>query len=124
MVLVSAADRNRTDRELHTIGRIVTQAPTLDGFDTSGVSGIANCCLADLEQEDGLDTVLGLIAEALPRRLRETAYAFAVEVAVADGTAATEEPGARELIRHRLEVDRLAAAAIERSAEVRSPRLG
>jgi len=43
MVLVSAAGRNMTNSELHTIGRIVTQAPALDGFDTSGVSGIANC---------------------------------------------------------------------------------
>lgn len=124
MVLVSAADRNMTDRELTTIGRIVTQAPAFEGFDTSGLSAIANRCVAVLDEEDGLDKALALIADALPKRLRETAYAFAVEVAAADGAAAQEELRVLELIRHRLEVDRLAAAAIERGARARHARLG
>ncbi|WP_114375573.1 tellurite resistance TerB family protein [Elioraea thermophila] len=123
MVLVSAADRNMTDRELTTIGRIVTQAPAFEGFDTSGLSAIANRCVAVLDEEDGLDKALALIADALPKRLRETAYAFAVEVAAADGAAAQEELRVLELIRHRLEVDRLAAAAIERGARARHARL-
>lgn len=123
MVLVSAADRNMTDRELATIGRIVTQAPAFQGFDTAGLGAIANRCVAVLDEEDGLDKALALIADSLPKRLRETAYAFAVEVAAADGSAAQEELRVLELIRHRLEVDRLAAAAIERGARARHARL-
>jgi hypothetical protein len=37
------------------------------------------------EDEDGLDALFGLVREALPERLYETAYAIACDVAAADG---------------------------------------
>lgn len=64
----------------------------------------------------------GVIANALPKRLRETADAEAVEVAAADRSAAQEGLRVLELIRHRLEVDRLEAAAIENGTRARQAR--
>jgi tellurite resistance protein len=51
--------------------------------------------------------------------LRETAYALAVEIAAADRRIEPEEMRLLEMIRHQLGVDRLVAAAIERSARAR-----
>ena len=66
-----------------------------------------------------LEAVLGLIAEALPGRLRETAYALAVEVAVADLHIWREEIRFLARLRDALELDKLVTAAIERSALAR-----
>jgi tellurite resistance protein len=123
MVLVSAADRNMTDRELQAMGRIVTQAPAFDGFDAAMVPKVTDRCIAVLDQDDGLENAFDLIHAALPASLCETAYAFAVEIVAADGAATQEELRVLELIRHRLEVDRLAAAAIERGARARHARV-
>jgi hypothetical protein len=51
--------------------------------------------------------------------LRETAYALACDVAAADGKPGETELQMLELIRHRLHIDRLVAAAIERAAQAR-----
>jgi hypothetical protein len=55
--------------------------------------------------------------------LRETAYALACDVVAADGRATQEELRLLELLRHRLEVGRLPAAAIERGARARHRRI-
>ena len=67
----------------------------------------------------GLDACLNLIREWLPEELTTTAYVLACDVVAADGKAQQEELRLLELIRHRLDVDRLTAAAIERSARAR-----
>ena len=72
-----------------------------------------------LSEKDGLDSCLDLIREWLPDTLTTTAYLLACDVAAADGAAQQEELRLLELIRHRLDVDRLTAAAIERSARAR-----
>ena len=59
------------------------------------------------------------IGAALSAPLRETAYALACDVAAADGRPAEAELRMLEMIRHRLHIDRLAAAAIERAAQAR-----
>jgi hypothetical protein len=51
--------------------------------------------------------------------LRETAYAIACDLVAADGEASQEELRIIELIRDRLNIDRLIAAAIERSSRAR-----
>ena len=123
MMLVSAADNNITEPELRTIGLIVRTLPVFQGFEPSRLPDVAADCAALLDQDDGLDTALALIREALPAPLRETAYALAVEVAAADLTAAPEELRVLELIRHRLDLDRLIVAGIERGARARYTRL-
>jgi tellurite resistance protein len=60
-----------------------------------------------------------MIAEALTQSLRETAYALACDVAAADGSLASAELEVLELLRRRLNVDRLVAAAIQRATYAR-----
>ena len=120
MVLVSAADGGMTDVELRTIGEIVTKFPVFRDFDREKLVDIAEECGEVMAEETGgLQAVLGLAKEALPERLHETAYAIAVEVATADDKLGQEELRVLELIRHTLQIDRLYAGAIERSARAR-----
>lgn len=119
MVLVSAADREMTDDELRTIGEIVNYLPAFRDYDSDRLSQDAASCADLLGAEDGLDTALALITEALPETLRETAYAVACDVAAADGLAKQEELRMLEMLRHALPVGRLPAAAIERGARAR-----
>ena len=119
MVLVSAAEGRMSDRELEVMGRVVRHLPVFRQFDPERIIEVGSACADLLEQEDGLEVALDRIATALPAGLRETAYALAVEVAAADGRPAEAELQMLELIRHRLHVDRLIAAAIERGAQAR-----
>ena len=119
MVLVSAAEGTMSDRELEEMGRIVSHLPVFRDFDPERILQVGAECTELLRQEDGLDVALDRIAEALPQPLRETAYALACDVAAAEGKPEEEELRLLELIRHRLNVDRLVAAAIERAALAR-----
>lgn len=123
MVLVSAAEGIMTDAELETIGRQVRYLPVFHRFDNDRLTEVGRDCADLLRREDGLDLACEMIAEALPQRLRETAYALACEVAAADGSLAQEELSLLDLLRRRLNVDRLVAAAIERATYVRHAEL-
>jgi tellurite resistance protein len=124
MVLVSAADRTMTDRELKTIGRIVTSMPAFVGYDHETLPAVTDRCVAVLQHPDGLDQAFAMIKSSLTPALCETAYAFACDVVAADGRASQEELRVLELMRHRLDVERLVAAAIERGARARHGRVG
>ena len=119
MVLASAADREMTDPELLRIGQIVTRLPVFADYDADTLTATSAECAALLDGDDGLDTVLGIIHEALPEKLRETAYAIACDVVAVDLTASQEELRLLEMLRHRIGVDSLAAAGIERGARAR-----
>ncbi len=119
MVLVSAADREMTDNEIATMGEIVRSLPIFRKYDFDLLATAAETCAELLDAEEGLDTVLALIRQALPDELCETAYAVACEVAAADGKVSQEELQLLEMIRHRLDVGRLVAAAIERGVRAR-----
>jgi len=119
MVLVSAADRDMSDAELQTIGRVVNQLPAFKGFDEETLPRVAADCAALLGHESGLERTLDTIFASLPEHLRETAYAVACDVAAADGRIVNEEVRLLQLLRDKLEIDRLAAAAIERGARAR-----
>jgi hypothetical protein len=81
--------------------------------------GTSQECAAILQEDDGLDAVLGLIKNALPEHLRETAYWLALEVALADSRMMQEEIRVSELLRRTLGIERLIAAALERGARAR-----
>jgi tellurite resistance protein len=122
MVLASAADRNMTDREVETISEMVRFLPVFRDFDPGGIAPVANDCVNMLSDEDGLEAAVGFIRDTLPKKLRETAYAIACDIVAADGNASQEELRLLEILRHRLDVDRLIAAAIERGARARHGR--
>lgn len=119
MVLASASDRNVTDAELAEIGEQVRYLRVFKGFDRAHLDRTAAECIDLLAAEDGLDRTLATIRDALPERLYETAYALACDVVAADGRASQEELRLLEMIRDRLDIDRLSAAAIERGARAR-----
>ena len=119
MVIVSAADSEMSDTELQAIGDIIAHLPAFRGFDRKTLPTVLNSCVESLARENGLEATLQAIKEALPAKLRETAYAIACDLAAADLMASQEELRALELIRHRLNIDRLTAAGIERGARAR-----
>ncbi len=119
MVTVSAADSNMTDAELKTIGDLVKGLPIFHNYDPEALLLTASSCGERLQGESGLSDVLSIIADSLPNRLYDTAYALAVEVAAADGQLEREELRLLQMLRNRLGLDRLTVAAIERSAIAR-----
>lgn len=123
MVLVSAADTDMTDNELHIIGDIVNHLPAFADYDRKRLTQDLKACADLLGAENGLEDALKAIKGALPAKLRETAYAIACDVAAADGEASQEELRLLEMLRHRLGIDRLIAAGIERGSRARFTRL-
>ena len=119
MVIVSAADSDLPDSELRIIGDIVDDLPVFRDFDQSELPGVLNDCTELIGRENGLEQTLTAIKAALPAKLRETAYAIACDLVAADGEATQEELRILELIHHRLNLDPLVAAAIERGARAR-----
>jgi tellurite resistance protein len=123
MVLVSAADSDMTDRELFTMGEMVRILPVFRDFNPELLPQLAEDCAEILGQKNGLDAVIEVVAGSLPEHLRETAYALACDIAATDGRLNPEEIRLLEFLRHRLDVDRLTAAAIERGARARHATL-
>lgn len=119
MIAVSASDEDIRTAELVKIEAAVNILPIFGDFDYDRLNPISQVVFDLFEQEDGLDALFGLIREALPERLYETAYALACDVAAADGTLEEAELRLLEEIRYELNIDRLHAAAIERGARAR-----
>lgn len=119
MVIMSAADSSMTDSELASIGEMVKTLPVFSGFDDSEILPAAQRCGDLLQNSNGLDAVLGRVAETLPSKLYDTAYAIAVDVAAADLDVRQEELRLLQIIRDRLSLDKLTVAAIERGAQAR-----
>ncbi|QEE34847.1 2-dehydro-3-deoxyphosphooctonate aldolase [Octadecabacter sp. SW4] len=119
MIAVSASDENIRTSELVKIANIINNLPVFADYDASNVKRMSQIVFELFEQEDGLDALFGLIRDALPERLNETAYALACDVAAADGAIADPEGRMLEEIRYELNIDRLHAAAIERGSRAR-----
>ncbi|MBK1659769.1 tellurite resistance TerB family protein [Paracraurococcus ruber] len=119
MVLMAASDRNMTDAEVGAMSRLVQELPVFSDFHPANIASVTETCLGLLNREDGLDLAMTLISDALPQRLRETAYLLACEVAAADGEASQGELQFLQDLRIALDLDRLIAGAIERAAKAR-----
>ncbi|MDB4196905.1 tellurite resistance TerB family protein [Ascidiaceihabitans sp.] len=119
MIAVSASNEDIRTAELIKIQSAVNMLPVFADFDVDHLKSISQVVLDLFEQEDGLDALFGLVREALPERLYETAYALACDVAAADGALDEAELRLLEEIRYELNIDRLHAAAIERGARAR-----
>jgi tellurite resistance protein len=123
MVGLSASDENITTNELLTISRLVETLPIFQGYDPDRLRIIGQTVFDLFSEEDGLEALFGLVREALPQALRETAYALCCDVAAADGHAFQAELQYLLELRHGLGIDRLHAAAIERGSAARHRRL-
>jgi tellurite resistance protein len=122
MIAVSASDEMMRTPELIAIQRMVNHMPVFATYDLDRIRMIAQTVFDLFEEEDGLAALFGLIRDALPERLHETAYALACDVASADGTLREVELRMLEEVREELHIDRLHAAAIEWGARVRHLR--
>jgi len=123
MVIMSAADRDMTDSELARIGNMIRTLPVFQGFDEQRIIEVAGQCQKILQEEDGVERILTTAREVVPEKLHDTAYALAVEVAAADRYVEPEELRMLQIIRNRLQLEPLVAAAIERAAQARNRRL-
>ena len=122
MIAVSASDENMRTAELVAIQRTVNHMPVFASYDADRIRVVAQTVFDLFEEEDGLEALFGLIRDALPERLNETAYALACDVATADGNLREIELRMLEEVREELNIDRLHAAAIEWGARVRHLR--
>jgi tellurite resistance protein len=123
MVTISAVDREISDEELRRIGSIVAELPPFEGYNRDWLVNEAQACGRYLVKPDGLNTVLQLVKTVLPRRLYETAYVLAAEVAASDLDVRDEEIRCLELLADTLELDKLTCAALERAARARHQRV-
>ena len=121
MVVTASSDEGISEHELEVMASLIERSPVFDGFDIARLAGVANDAV-DKTNSNGLDGVLDDAIASLPARLHDTAYALAVEVAVVDVQLPQEELRLLEMVRDRLETDRLVTAAIEASARARMRR--
>ena len=123
MVVMAAADRDMTDRELKRIGDQFRNLPVFADFEEEELVSSAEECAAQLGREGGLDRFRDMIADSLPSDLVETGYALACEIAAADLRVRQEEMRLLRILRDRLGIDRLVASAIERAVKARHTTL-
>ncbi|MFC3528296.1 tellurite resistance TerB family protein [Paracoccus mangrovi] len=119
MVAVSASDQNLRTAELLAIERAVNHTPVFADYDIDRMRAVSQTVITLFEEEDGLDALFGLVRDALPERLYDTAYVLACDVAASDGRAGIIETEMLAEIRDQLEIERLHAGAIEFAARAR-----
>lgn len=118
MVSISAVDRKMDETEMLRIGNIVRTLPIFDGYNSDQLVNAAKTCRDILQEDEGLETILGFAAE-LPEHLHKTAYVLAAEIAAADLSVSAEEVRLLQLLRNHLAVDKLTCAALELAARAR-----
>jgi tellurite resistance protein len=119
MVMVSASDREMIDPELSRIGALVRSKPVFKGFPQAQTLSVAQTCQKWLQREDGFEEIIEAVVDTLPKPLRETAYAYAVDVAVVDVQVDPAEYRLLQILREAFGLDRATVNAIELSAKIR-----
>jgi tellurite resistance protein len=122
MVTMSGVEGKVNAIELAEIRQLVQTLPIFRDFDEHRLMMVAQEAGEILQENEGLNAILGLVKQALSPRLRETAYALAVEVAASDLAVGKEELRFLAMLRDALGLDKLVTAAIERSAIARYQR--
>lgn len=122
MVTMSGVEGKVNAIELAEIRQLVQTLPIFRDFDEHRLMMVAQEAGEILQENEGLDAILGLVKQALSPKLRETAYALAVEVAASDLVVGKEELRFLAMLRDALGLDKLVTAAIERSAIARYQR--
>lgn len=123
MIVAASSDSAMTELELVRIQTLIGRLPVFEGFDKNRLAAVANGCADTLNGPGGLDQVLDDAIAALPRKLQDTAYAVAVEVTSVDLYLEQEELRFLEMLRDKLDLDRLTTAAIEVAARARYRRM-
>jgi hypothetical protein len=119
MVAVAEADHEIADAEINLIGDLGNHLPIFRSMDRAALTRTASACSEALAKPGGRAQVFRQIRAALPRPLRDTAYALACDVIAVDSRLQRGEMHTLEWLRTELEVDAAMARAIEQVAEVR-----
>jgi hypothetical protein len=119
MVTMSGVEGKINAIELAEIRQLVQTLPVFRNFDEHRLVTVAQEAGEILQEPEGLSAILGLVKSALSPKLRETAYALAVEVAASDLAVGKEELRFLAMLRDALGLDKLVTAALERSAIAR-----
>ena len=119
MVTMSGVEGKINAIEIAEIRQLVQTLPIFRHFDEHRLLLVAQEAGEILQDTEGLKAILGLIRDALSPKLRETAYALAVEVAAVDLAVGKEELRFLSILRDGLGLDKLTTAALERSAIAR-----
>lgn len=119
MVAAAEADHEIADFEIDLIGDLGNHLPIFRSVDRARLTEIATACSEALARPGGREQVFRQIRAALPRQLRDTAYALACDVIAVDSRLQRGEMHTLEWLRSALEVDPAMARAIEQVAEVR-----
>jgi hypothetical protein len=122
MVTMSGVEGKINAIELAEISQLVQTLPIFRNFDEHRLLTVAQEAGEILQEPEGLNAILGLVKQALSPKLRETAYALAVEVAASDLAVGKEELRFLAMLRDALGLDKLVTAALERSAIARYQR--
>jgi tellurite resistance protein len=119
MVMMTGVEGKVKGEELAEMELLVRTLPAFRNLDRNRLTTIVQECGDMLQVKDGMQTVIALVNDQLPPRLKETAYALAVEVAAADLAVGKEELRFLAILRDGLGLDKLTTAAIEKSAIAR-----
>ncbi|HEV7718481.1 MAG TPA: tellurite resistance TerB family protein [Arsenicitalea sp.] len=122
MIVAASADDEMSRLELARIEWLAAHLPVFAGYDLSRLGKVANACVDLINGDEGLEGALDLAIAALPKRLHDTAYALAVDVTAMDLKLEQEELRLLEMIRDRLDLDRLVTAAVETATRARLRR--
>ncbi len=123
MIVAASSDSAMTEKELVRIQTLIGRLPVFEGFDKNRLAAVANACADKLNGPGGLDQVIDDAIAALPKKLQDTAYAVAVEITSVDLHLEQEELRFLEMLRDKLDLDRLTTAAIEVAARARHRRM-
>ncbi|MBU1334604.1 MAG: tellurite resistance TerB family protein [Alphaproteobacteria bacterium] len=123
MIVAASSDSAMTEKELVRIQSLIGRLPVFEGFDKNRLAAVANACADKLNGPGGLDQVMDDAIAVLPKKLQDTAYAVAVEIASVDLYLEQEELRFLEMLRDKLDLDRLTTAAIEAAARARHRRM-
>src|SRR6478672_6808039 len=107
MVTMSGVEGKINAIELAEIRQLVQTLPVFRHFDEHRLVTVAQEAGEILQDTEGLKAILGLIKGALKPKLRETAYALAVEVAASDLAVGKEELRFLAMLRDSLGLDKL-----------------
>ena len=122
MVVTASSDSAMSEKELKRIDGLIGRLPVFEGYDRASLPRVANNCVDLINGSADIEGVLDMAIGALPERLQDTAYALAVEIASVDLRLEQEELRFLEMLRDKLDLDRLVTAAIEAAARARHRR--
>ncbi|WDR07061.1 tellurite resistance TerB family protein [Devosia rhodophyticola] len=123
MVVAAASDSAMSQSEWKRVEGLVGRMPVFEAFDSARLAEVANNCVEKVNGAPGLDGAINDALAAIPAKLQDTAYALAVEITALDLHLSQEELRFLEMLRDRIEVDRLTTAAIETAARARYRRM-